>query len=770
MAKVLLVETKPSRNSYSDLNFEYDRVSLTTDPNLKKVLKRDVEIETSIADDYDWVILVGSEPFKLFTSKTSVMEYAGKVVDEKFIPTINPGMLAFKPEMKPLWEEAVKSINSYVSGDRVLRKYDSSKFLGIRDRDAAIKYIEEVRKAQYPFIGLDSETTALYPRNGHVLGISLCGSPNTGAYIDADIIDEEIADRLQSLFDQKVVVFHNAKFDIAMLEYHFGWHFHTFEDTMLIHYALDERPGTHGLKSLALRYTEYGDYEEPLHDFIKEYCKTHGVLKSDFNWGEIPFEIMQEYAAIDSCVTFMLYDKFHRALEKNAKLLKMYRQLLIPGVRFLVQVQDNGVPFDLDRLHFARDIMDRQIQAATDELYSYPEVKQFEEDQGKEFNPNSVLQLRKFLFDYLKLPPTGIKTELKEHSTNAEALGILAEQHPVPNLILTIRKDGKIKNTYLDKIIPELDRDSRLRTNFNLHSTTSGRLSSSGKLNMQQLPRDNPAVKGAIKARPGYKIVSMDLKTAEVYIAAVLSGDKNLQEVFLSGGDFHSTMAKKVFNLPCAVEEVKDLYPGQRQATKAVTFGILYGAKANKISAQVTKDSGKYFSKAEAQEVIDEYFRTFKKLKNWLDNAEREILRNGFVYSYFGRKRRLRNIKSTDGALQAHEVRSGINFLIQSPSSDINLLAGIALQSYIERSGLDAKIFGLVHDSILAEVKEEDVDQYSTAIRECVANAAPGLMIPGMPIGTDIEIGEDYSFGKFEKTYLQDSYGIQSDSDYIPTV
>lgn len=769
MAKVLLVETKPSKNNFSDLKFEYDRVALTSDSSLKKVLKKDVEIDVSIADDYDWVILVGSEPFKLFTKKSSVMEYCGKVVDEKFIPTINPGMLAFKPEMKPLWQEAVTSINGYVSGQRVTRKYDASNFQGISDKESAIKYIEEVRAKPYSYIGLDSETSALYPRDGIVLGISLCGAPNTGAYIDANIIDEEVIYLLQKLFFEKNVVFHNAKFDIAMLSYHFGFEFPNFEDTMLLSYTIDERPGNHGLKTLALKHTEYGDYEEDLYTYITEYCKAHGVLKSAFTWDLIPFDVMYPYAAIDSCVTFLLYDKLSRAVQANDKLFKLYKTILIPAVKFLLKVQDNGVPFDKDRLLLAKNIMDMGIEEAIKELYSYPEVMAYEAEEG-EFNPNSVQQLRKLLFDYVKLTPTGLKTTTGADSTNAEALEMLSAGHAIPGLILTIRKDGKIRNTYLDKIIPELDWDGRLRTNFNIHSTTSGRLSSSGKLNMQQLPRDNPAVKGCIMAKPGYKIVSMDLKTAEVYIAAVLSGDKNLQDVFKSGGDFHSTMAKKVFNLPCAVEDVKELFPEKRQATKAVTFGILYGAKANKISAQVTKDSGTYFSKAEAQQVIDEYFRTFKQLKKWLDNAEAEILRNGFVYSYFGRKRRLRNVKSSDNSLIAHEVRSGINFLIQSPSSDINLLAGIAMQEYIERENLDAKIFALVHDSILAEVREDIVDEYKELLQEFVAKAAPGLMIPGCPIGTDFEIGEDYSFGKFEKTYLSSGDNIQHELDKVPTL
>jgi DNA polymerase I-like protein with 3'-5' exonuclease and polymerase domains len=333
----------------------------------------------------------------------------------------------------------------------------------------------------------------------------------------------------------------------------------------------------------------------------------------------------------------------------------------------------------------------------------------------------------------------------------------LSEQHHVPKLILNIRQKSKIKNTYLDKIIPQLDRDQRLRTNFNIHGTTSGRLSSSGKLNLQQLPRDNSAVKGSIKATPGHKIVSVDLTTAEVYVAAVLSNDKELMGVFKSGGDFHSTIAKKVFNLECSVDEVKKLHPLLRQAAKAITFGIMYGAGPSKISWQVTKDAKEngldyVFTEDDAKEAISAYFKQFKGLKNWITKNQDFIAQNGYIYSFFGRKRRLPNVLSTDRAVKGHAVRSGLNFLVQSPASDVNLLAGIDMQSYIDRWGMKARIFALVHDSILAEVPDDEVDHYIEKLTGFIKTDR-GLSIPGSAIGCDFDVGEDYSFGKFEEQY-----------------
>ena len=753
MTKVALIDKAPNRTDYVmhfKNEFEFDHYHLCSEQK-KKILKRDVDIEIDL-DAYDWIILVGSEALQNFTREKSITEYSGKLLDDKFLPIINPAMLAFKPEARRTWDESLETAIGYIKGEIKPVEITSDDFVGIDNKEEAVAWIEKALEAPTGYIACDTETSGLFPRDGHILGISLAYCRDHGVYILTDVVDEELEVLLQKLFTKKITVFHNAKFDIAMLEYHFGFKFPRIEDTMLMHYTLNENPGTHGLKQLALKHTKYGNYERELDDFIAGYCKRNGVLKAQFTWDMVPFDIMQKYAAIDAAVTFELYELMNEAMHRNMKLVRVYKDILLPGMLFLKDCQDTGVPFDRRRLEVAQNLMEKDIQEAIDKLYTFPEVKIFEQGQGKEFNPNSTVQLRSLLFDSIGMAPTGKLTGTGQHSTDAEVLGKLADQHPVPNLILDIRQKSKIKNTYLDKIIPQLDRDSRLRTNFNLHSTTSGRLSSSGKLNMQQIPRDNPIVKGCIKAKEGNKIVAMDLTTAEVYVAAALSGDKNLCDVFKSGGNFHSSIAKLVFRLPCEVEEVGDLYPFERQAAKAVTFGIMYGAGPHKISQQVTKDSGSEFSIHEAQSVINQYFNQFNRLKNWLDEQKEFIESNAFLYSTFGRKRRLENVRSDDKGIASHEVRSGINFLVQSVASDINLLGGVDMNNYIKEHGMKSKIFALVHDSILAECPEHEIDAYSAKLKEFIQKDR-GIYINGAPVGCDFEIGEDYSMGKFEKMY-----------------
>jgi DNA polymerase I-like protein with 3'-5' exonuclease and polymerase domains len=754
MASIALIESKPSRHDYVrlfDNEFEFDRFSLSSNPDISKVLAKDVDLELD-TDAYEWIILVGSEPLKHYTKVTQVMQYAGSIVDDKFLPIISPAMLSFKPEAKKIWETAQTSIIGYVSGTKKKAVINDEKFVGITTTEGTLDYIQRCIDSPLDYIGIDSETTGLYPRNGYILGISLCYQLDAGAYINADTIDESVEEKLQELFDKKRMVFHNAKFDIPMFEYHFNVSIPRFEDTMLMHYMLDENPGTHGLKMLAMKYTEYGDYEKPMYTWMDDYRKQHGVLKDDFKWEWIPFEVMQTYAAIDACATFTIFEKFENALKRgNPNLKRVYDNILLPACRFLIDVQDNGVPFDKERLVASQDLMFTEITEAVDKLQSNVGVVAFQVAEGKEFNPNSVLQLRKLLFDYVGLKPTGIKTDKGENSTNAEVLEKLSVQHEIPQLILDVRKKTKIKNTYLDKIIPQLDRDSHLRTNFNIHGTTSGRLSSSGKLNMQQLPRDNPIIKGCIRASEGHKIVAMDLTTAEVYVAAVLADDLELQDVFRSGGNFHSTIAHKVFKLDCEVEEVAEKYTTYRQAAKAVTFGIMYGAGANKISEQVTKDGGK-LSVVQARQIIKEYFGAFWRLEEWLEEQKETIKRQGYIYSHFGRKRRLPDVKSDNRGVQGHAIRSGLNFLVQSAASDINLIGAIEAHGIIKQRNMKSKIFALVHDSVLAEVPNDEVEEYSKILQTEIQKDR-GIYISSAPVGCDFEVGEDYSMGKFSTKY-----------------
>lgn len=568
MANIAIIDKCPNKTNYSlFFPFDFDNYHLSS-VYLQKVLKKDVDIVFE-PNDYDFVILVGAEATKHY-GKTSVTNAAGTLVDGKYLPISNPAMLSFRPEGKPDFERAVEKINKYINGS-LTNHAVTGDFKGIDDEDEAYQFLLEVLNSRAAAVALDTETTSLYPRDGYVLGISISYKPRHGRYILSDVLTEKHIDLIQQICDNYQIVFHNRKFDQKMLAYHFGLKFMPdCDDTMVEHYVLDESTGTHGLKALAIKHTQYGDYDKELEEFRDNYCKTHGILKEDFTYDLIPFDVISTYAAIDTAATLELHNVFKPIIDKHPKLKKVYDEILIPATLFLTNMEEVGIPMSEARLRAAEGYLDKWIEEAKTEVYAFEAVKKYEADTGSIFNPNSVQQLRKVLFDYLKLTPTGKLTATGALSTDAEVLEELSEEHPLPAAILKVRQLGKIKSSYISKILPELDKDGRIRTNFNHTFTTSGRLSSSGKFNAQQIPRDDPIIKGCIYAPPNHKIVSQDLTTAEMYFAAVLSGDKALQSVFSKGGDFHSTIAKMVFNLACPVEDVKKLFPLDRQAAKAV--------------------------------------------------------------------------------------------------------------------------------------------------------------------------------------------------------
>ncbi len=749
MPRIALIDKTPNRTNYSKyFEFDFDHYHLCQEQK-QKILKKDVDIQIN-TDEYDFVVLVGAEPTKHF-AKASVTNAAGLLLDGKWLPVSNPAMLTFRPEGKPDFERAVSQINKYITGE-LKNAAISGDFKGIEDEEECYQFLQEVLSSGATAVALDTETTALYPRDGYVLGISISYKLAHGRYISSDVVSGRCLDAIQCIADTFQIVFHNRKFDQKMLEYHFGLKFKdNCDDTMVEHYVLDETEGSHGLKQLAIKFTTYGEYDKELDEFREAYCKQHGMKKEDFTYDLIPFDIISKYAAIDTAVTLELHHKFKPLIDKHPKLKSVYDNIMIPGILFLTRMEEVGIPMSRERLAAAEKYLDEKITEAKEKVYEFEEVKRFEKDTGNIFNPNSVVQLRAVLFDYLKLTPTGRLTGTGALSTDAEVLEELSGEHPLPAQILKVRQLGKIRSSYISKILPELDKDDRIRTNFNLTFTTSGRLSSSGKFNAQQIPRDDPIIKGCIQAPPGFKIVSQDLTTAEMFYAAVLSKDKALQSVFSQGGDFHSTIAKMVFNLSCPVEDVKKLFPLDRQAAKAVSFGILYGSGPQKVADTVNKEGGN-LSLRDAQGIIKQYFETFKNLRRWLDERKQFISDNGFTYSFFGRKRRLPNVFSTDKGIASHEVRSGINMEVQSLASDINLLGAIDTSKELEQKGMRARIFALVHDSIVSLVPDDEVDRYCEIVKRNTQKDR-GCNIPGFPIGVDQEVGQDYSFGKFEKTY-----------------
>jgi DNA polymerase I-like protein with 3'-5' exonuclease and polymerase domains len=721
--RIAIVEKNYSKIGWDKVfPFEFERFELSSIKK-DKLAKKDITLELDISY-WDLIIAVGAEPTKFFSKTSNVTTHNGFLIDGKIIPLFNPFLVKMKPEAKPAYEKAIQKIISYASGNiSISSKLELYK---ITETDKAIKYLEWLIRKDLKKIGVDTETTSFYPRKGYILGISISHHTNIGAYISTDCIDDTCEDLLQELFNKCITVFHNGKFDIHFLEFHFGFKFPNFEDTILLHAALDEN-SEHGLKPLAIKYTDLGDYDRDLDAYRKDYCRKHKIKESDFTYDLFPFDILADYAAIDSIATYRLHDQFSEAIAKSGKLTTLYNTLLLPGSNALRHVENNGIPFNKDYLEStSREIAD-ELLTLEQEIYTFEPVKAFEAQTGKKFNCNSPAQVRTVLYDVIGLNPVQKYTEKGELSTDEEVLTTLAEVHELPKLILKIKKQKKIKATYIDKILDNLDTDGRLRTGFSLHTTTSGRLSSSGTINAQQLPRDDKRPKKAIQARPGFKIISQDLKTAEVFVVACLAKDYDLLATFKRGEDFHGFIAKMEHNLQCAINDVKKLYPELRQEAKNFSFKVLY-----------------------ALDLSHPVLKKFPILRRYLLDRIEEIKEHGYVFTASNRKRRLPNVFSDNRGIAEHYVRSGINALVQSVSSDINLMATIKLVEWIKANRYEKVMlpFMLVHDSIVSEVKEEYVDLYNSKLLEFTQTDYFDFIPEGYKIGVDVEIGDNYAFSK----------------------
>ncbi len=529
----------------------------------EKILKKDVDLDLSELNSYKIVCPIGAEALKYTAGMTGIQKYNGVYIEHKYLPIMHPNIILVKPQTEDDIKKAFNQIPKILK-DEVLQSVNTKDYCFVETQEQLDAYKLQLESAKE--IVADIETTSVTPRTGTILGIALSTKPHQGIYVTAALVQKNL-EWFRFLFATRKVIFHNAKFDIGFMTYEYNFKFPDFEDTMLLHYCLEEAVGTHGLKALAMRFTDLGDYERELDEYKKTWARKNKVKLEEFNYGMLPSEILAPYACKDADGSFQLYRKFKPLVDRSPEFTRLYNNILIPATRALMRLESNGGPINASQVDFLVEQYQIDIEECLAEIANHPAVGRFERIHQKLFNPNSTVQLRELFFNILNIKPTK-KTESGAWSVDKEVLKEM--NHPLAEAILDLREKSKMAGTYLANIAAGIDFDDRLRSGFNIHGTTSGRLSSSGTLNYQNIPRDNKDIKKLFRARPGYKIVQCDLGTAEVYYAAVLSGDKFLQQAFVDKLDFHSYVAKQMFNLPCEVHEVKKLYPNERQYAKAI--------------------------------------------------------------------------------------------------------------------------------------------------------------------------------------------------------
>jgi DNA polymerase I-like protein with 3'-5' exonuclease and polymerase domains len=481
---------------------EYDSFYLCSSPK-EKVLKKDIDLDYSQLDQYDLICPVGAEPLKYVVGLTGVVKYSGMYIEKRYVPFIHPNLLVFKPQYEDDLKKASETVRRVLAGE-INSEQNEKIYEFIEDQSALDKWFDKFFSVDE--IVVDIETSSLSPRKGRVLGIAISTQPHEGVYITADLVYLN-KERFHTLFSEKRCIFHNAKFDIGFLDYEFGFKFPDFEDTMLLHYCLEEAVGTHGLKALALRFTDLGDYEKTLDEYKKQWCRKNKIKLEDFSYEMIPVEILTPYACQDVDGSFQLYKKFKPLVDKNVHFNNLYNSILRPATKALIQLEKNGGPIDLEQLVALEEDYKIDVEECLAEIELHEAVRTYERLNSKTFNPNSTKQLQDLFFKIIKLKPIK-KTATGAWSVDKEVLSEL--KHPLAQAILDLREKTKLLSTYVSSIRDGVDKDSRLRSGFNVQGTTSGRLSSSGVLNYQNIPRDNKSIKKLFRARPGYKIVQGD--------------------------------------------------------------------------------------------------------------------------------------------------------------------------------------------------------------------------------------------------------------------
>jgi len=729
---------------------DYDVKYLCSVPK-EKILKKDIDLDLSELNEYRIIATVGAESLKYTAGMTGIQKYNGVFIEKRYLPIMHPNITIIKPQLEDEIVKAFNQIPKILAGGEETKPHDKD-YCFIETEQQFQKYKQQIEDSN-PIVA-DIETTSVSPFTGNILGIAMSTKPHQGLYISIDIVNNH-KDWFYNIFSSKKVIFHNAKFDTAYMEHELEFTFPDFEDTMLLHYCLEESVGTHGLKPLAMRFTDLGDYERELDEYRKTWCRKNKIKLADFNYGMFPSDILAPYGCKDADATFQLYEKFKPLVDKSKEFSALYNDILMPATRALKMLERNGGPINKKQVAWLSEQYQIDVEECLAEISNHEAVQRFERIHGKMFNPNSTMQLRELFSNILGLQLKK-KTATGALSVDKEVLKEL--KHPLSEAVLDLREKSKMAGTYISNILNGIDYDDRLRSGFNIHGTTSGRLSSSGNLNYQNIPRDNKDIKKLFRARPGYKIVQCDLGTAEVYYAAVLSNDTFLQQAFIDKLDFHSYVAKQMFNLPCEVNEVKNTYPAERQYAKAITFGIMYQAGPAKIAETVNKDAkaGEEISIPQAKQFINKYFKEARALKRFIDSSNQQIETCAYIYSFFGRKRRLPESKSTNQGVAKHAIRSGVNFLVQSVASDINILGLIDVMQWVNENGYEKDIlpFTVVHDSIVAEVKEELLETYIENARACIQRDR-GVSIPDCPIKVDFEIGPSWGELEDEKDYFK---------------
>ncbi|QAA82541.1 DNA polymerase I [Aequorivita sp. H23M31] len=565
----------------------------------------------------------------------------------------------------------------------------------------------------------DTQTTSMDCLEAELVGIAFSWEKGKGFYLpfpenkmEAQLLIEELRDFFEDESIEKIG--QNLKNDLKMLaKYDVSVKGKLF-DTMLAHYLInpDMRHDMYVLSETYLNYT-------PI--LIEEVIGKKG--KNQINMRDVAMEKQTEYAVENADVTFQLKNHFENELGE-ASTQELFDTIEIPLLRVLADMEMEGINLDKDFLGSLSEDLDTDILQLEKNIY---------EEAEEEFNIASPKQLGEILFGKMKLIEKPKKTKTGQFSTAEDVLSELAKDHKIIQDVLEYRGLAKLKSTYVDALPNEIAKSTnRVHTEYMQTVAATGRLSSNNP-NLQNIPirteRGRQVRKAFIPRNEDYVLMAADYSQIELRIIAALSEEDNMIEAFKNGEDIHASTASRVFNIP--IEEVTREH---RNNAKTVNFGIIYGVSAFGLSNQTD------LSRSEAKELIETYYKTYPKLRNYISEQIQFARENGYVQTVLGRRRYLKDINGSNQIVRGAAERNAVNAPIQGSAADIIKIAMINIHKKLEEKGFKSKMLLQVHDELVFDAYKPELEDLKTLVKHEMENAFKLIV----PLDVDLGVGENW--------------------------
>ena len=596
-------------------------------------------------------------------------------------------------------------------------------YQGILSLDELKKAVEPIRKKR--LVAIDTETTSVHPMQAKLVGLSFSVEPHIAYYVPCAHTGEDAKNQLSLLDLQSVLnpiledstiakIGQNIKYDLIVLQRH-GIHItNTSFDTMIASYLLNPGIRSHSLDQIASDY---------LHTTTISYQDVTGTGKTQLRFDEVPLEKAIPYACEDADIAFQAQQVLAPKLVVEG-LESVFSEIEMPLVSVLKKLEMTGVRLDTDHLHHLSHTMDHQLQELEEEIYK---------EASERFNIKSSQQLGHILFDKMGLLPVKKTKKKTGYSTDMDVLEQLAEDHPLPKLILRHRTLAKLKSTYVDALLELiLPKTGRVHTSFNQTVTATGRLSSSYP-NLQNIPirtEEGREIRKAFIPKEGWKLLSADYSQIELRLMAHFSQDPLLMKSFLNDEDIHTQTASEVFNIfPEMVT------PDLRRQAKTINFGIIYGISPYGLSKQLG------ISQKMAKTYIDHYFARYKNVQKYMNDTIEQARQEKKTLTLTGRIRPLPDINNPNATIRAFAERTAINTPLQGTAADLIKLAMIACDRIFLERNHHARMLLTVHDELVFEVPPDELEQVS----ELVKKEMEAVWELSVPLKVNIAVGNNWA-------------------------